>query len=375
MVLVIEVSDVKKIISKIGLENFTRELINETEKYFSLWKEFQVKRRNTFYFKEGVIETMPIANSQLYSVKLVNGHPFNPMKGLLTVAAIGILADVKTGYPLMITEATLLTALRTGATTALATKYLSRKDSRTVGIIGTGAQSEFQVLSVLEVRKGIEKVFCYDIDFSAMVKFKNNIEKIKNVNITLAKSSQEVVQNSDILITATAGKGKRKIVKNEWVKEGTHINAIGGDAKGKTELDPELLKRAKIVVEYLAQTKHEGEIQNLRNKNVYAELWELACGLKKGRINSKEITIFDSVGFALEDWIIYNFVLRLAKDCRIGKNLELIPEAKNPKDLISILLQETENNQNFDKGASANLVRLCGLGPRDLGSNPSAPIG
>ncbi len=241
---------------------------------------------------------MPMSDKDFYSVKLVNGHPLNSQKNLLTVAALGVLVDAKSGYPLMITESTLLTALRTAATTALATKYLARRKSKNLGIIGAGAQSEFQCLGAMAVLD-IERIYYFDLDSAAMEKFALNMQGF-GVDLIECKSACEVVGNSDVLITATASKGANKVVLADWVKEGTHINAIGGDCPGKTELDPKILERAKIVVEYLTQTKIEGEIQNLQNRqDVYAELWELASGVKKGRENSEEITLFDSVGLRL----------------------------------------------------------------------------
>jgi ornithine cyclodeaminase/alanine dehydrogenase-like protein (mu-crystallin family) len=335
--LLVEVKDLQKLISLIGLKKFMKGLIEKMEFTFSHWKDFEIRPRDTFYFEEGVVETMPIANEKFYTVKLVNGHPSNPSRGLLTVTGIGVLVDVKTGYPLIITESTLLTALRTAATTALATKYLAKESAGKVGIIGTGAQSEFQILGISCVRR-IKELYCFDIDRSAMEKFKRNIKSLFNRGTILCKNCEEVVRNSEIIVTATAPKGKIEVVKKDWLRAGSHINAIGGDAPGKTELDKEILKEAKIVVEFFEQTKKEGEIQNLKKKKIYGELWEIVTGKKKGRENEKEITLFDSVGFALEDWAAYTYLYNFAKRYKIGKEVNLIPKLKNCKDLISLLI-------------------------------------
>ncbi len=345
MVLLLEVADVARLVRRVGIKEFMKTLIFALEHNFANWQNFEKRPRDTFYFKEGVIETMPISDKDFYSVKLVNGHPLNSQKGQLTVAALGVLADVKSGYPLMLTESTLLTALRTGATTGLATKHLSRSDSKSLGIIGTGAQSEFQCLGVMAVRN-IECIYYYDIDSKAIEKFVQNMNGF-GVDLVECENAREVAENSDILITATANKGAQKVVHADGIKEGTHINAIGGDCPGKTELDHKILEHAKIIVEFLEQTKAEGEIQNLTDsKNIYAELWELANKSKIGRENSQELTIFDSVGFALEDWVTYRLIYRLANEYAVGKNINLIPQLRNVKNLFSVLSCAEDNNIN-----------------------------
>lgn len=337
MIRVLTVDDVCALLKKITLKSFFLQLIDQLKRDFRRWHEFDKSPRHACLYPQGIIELMPISDKNTYSFKYVNGHPENTKNHKLTVIALGLLANAATGYPLLISEMTLLTALRTAATSALATELLARKLSSTFGIIGTGAQSEFQTLAHV-FALGIKKVFYFDTDSEAMKKFASNLQPFK-LELHPCKNGQAVVENSDIITTATATKTHVKIIQKEWVKKGAHINGIGGDSPGKTELDPALAKASKIVVELLEQTTVEGEIQQIGANHVYAELWEIITGRKKGRETDEEITLFDSVGFALEDYSTLQLLNRLATEHEIGHKLNMIPDSlSNPKDLFSLIL-------------------------------------
>lgn len=334
MVRVITVSDIQKLIQKISIEKFFEEFIVALEKEFTRWSAFQKSPRHAVHLDQGVIELMPICDDEFYTFKFVNGHPNNAYLKKQTVVAVGLLAETKTGYPLMISEMTLLTALRTAATSALAAKYLARKNATAFGIIGTGAQSEFQTLAFQSLFN-IQTVKYFDIDQNAMEKFSHNLRKY-HLKLIACADGKSVVENVDIITTATANKKQTKILDVSLIKSGLHINGIGGDCPGKTELDKNILSRAKIVVEYLSQTKSEGEIQQ-SDASIYAELWELVCGIKKGRESDSEITLFDSVGFALEDFAILKFIYELNLKNNIGSEMDLIPDLKDFKNLFSLM--------------------------------------
>ncbi|MCS7104734.1 MAG: ornithine cyclodeaminase [Thermofilaceae archaeon] len=327
--------DVSRIVKSIGVENFLDNLIARVEVAFANWKQLKVVPRVSFSYASGVLEVMPASDSKWYTVKIVNGHPLNPSKGLSTVVALGILADVETGYPVMVADATLLTAFRTGASSAVATKYLARSDSETLGILGTGAQSEFLCLAVSRVIP-LKRIFYYDIDPSAMKKFKVNMMNF-GFELVEASNAREVAEQSDVLVTATAAKGRCRVVERNWVRQGVHINAVGGDSPGKTELDPRILTDAKVVVELLEQALVEGEVQNTGRETVYAELWELVSGLKPGRVDDEEITVFDSVGIAVEDWAAITYLYDLATELGVGLKIDFVPSLRNPKDLFSLV--------------------------------------
>ena len=332
---ILTVTDIQKLVQAIGLENFFKRVIAALEEDFSRWDEFLLSPRHATHYPHGVIELMPCADQQLYAFKYVNGHPGNPLEGKLSVVAIGLLSDVVSGYPLMISEMTLLTAFRTAATGVLAAKYLARADTKSLAIIGTGAQSEFQVMAFASFFR-LEEVRFFDTDKQAMSKFLQNLTGRK-FRLIACGSIAEAVHHADIVITATAAKKRQSLLNIDDISPGTFIHAMGGDCPGKTELSVDFLKHVKVVVEYKPQTLIEGEIQQCPANLIYAELWELVCKRKPGRQDDREIILFDSVGFALEDFSILRVVYELAKEYQLGTELLLIPEPKAPKNLFGLL--------------------------------------
>lgn len=341
--LLLEIPDICNMIEKVGLKEFYLKLCTYLKDDFSQWDTFQKSKRHAVYVPNGVIELMPICNNELYSFKYVNGHPLNPLDNKLNVVAFGMLADVVSGYPLMISCMTLLTAIRTAATAALSSQYLANSNSKRLAIIGCGAQSEFQVLAH-HALFDLTEVRYFDIDTHAMKRFSQHLEQ-ESFQLVPMNSVQEAVQDVDIIIMATAAKGRQNVLQYSWLRPGQHICGIGGDSPGKTELEPLILTHCKVVVEYFEQTVHEGEIQNLdmdAQEHVYAELWEIISGVKPGRSKSDEITVFDSVGFALEDFSILRLSYQLAKDYNLGKEVKLIPNAlANCKNLYGLLIGES----------------------------------
>lgn len=337
---VISVELLSKIIEKHGFEEFMKDLMLALVRDFKRWEKFTKMPRPAMHVPGGVLELMPICDNELYyTFKYVNCHPKNPLIGKQTVVATGQLSRIDTGYPLMFSEMTLLTAFRTAATAALVTEMMSRKNSQSLAIIGTGAQSEFQTLAMKIVRD-IKEVRYFDIDPKAMDKFERNMRN-KPFNLIRAKSAEEAVKGADIITVCTACKAHVDVIRNDWVKNGVHINALGGDTVGKTELEASLLPRCRIMVEYFDQSLIEGEIQRLNKKEakklVYAEFYELVNGSKKGRSNNREITLYDSVGIALEDYSVLRLTYELSKKYKIGAEYNLTPDIKDPKDLISVI--------------------------------------
>lgn len=332
---ILTVSDIRKLIQLIGMDNFFKRVIVALEEDFGRWREFILSPRHATHYPHGVIELMPCTDQQFYTFKYVNGHPDNPRAGKLTVVALGFLSDVGSGYPLMLSEMTLLTAFRTAATGVLAAKYLARPEAKSLAIIGTGAQAEFHVCGFAGFFQ-LEEIRFFDTDPLAMVKFSDNLSGQK---FTLIPCSNiiEAVHDADIVITATAAKRRQSLFEFEDISSGTHIHAIGGDCPGKTELSAELLNRVKLVVEYKPQSLAEGEVQQCEANVIYAELWELVCRNKPGRRNNHEITLFDSVGFALEDFSILRVVYELAKEYQLGTESPLLPELDDPKNLFGLL--------------------------------------
>ncbi|OGT65792.1 MAG: ornithine cyclodeaminase [Gammaproteobacteria bacterium RIFCSPHIGHO2_12_FULL_45_9] len=335
---VVTVDDIRQLIRKVTLKTFFLRLADRLSQDFARWLEFQKNARLAAYVEGGVLELMPILDHDYFSYKYVNGHPLNPLINRQTVVAMGMLADVATGYPVLVSEMTILTALRTAAISAVASKHLARKNSRHFGIIGTGAQSEFQVAAHAALFP-LETVYYYDLDAAAMEKFARNMEKIPYLKARCVpcENGEAVLLQSDIITTATARKMQAHVLSKDAVPAGIHINGIGGDSPGKTELDPAILESAKVVVEFWDQTQHEGEMQQLGGILPYAELWEMITGKKPGRVSDEEVTVFDSVGFALEDYSVLRLVHQLANEFHVGHQLDLIPEPPHPKDLFAVL--------------------------------------
>lgn len=338
---IITVESLTKILQRHGFDNFMMDLIKALKRDYGRWKSFTKMPRPSMHVPGGVLELMPICDNEMYyTFKYVNCHPKNPLIGQQTVVATGQLSRIDTGYPLMFSEMTILTALRTAATSALATDLMARKNANILALIGTGAQSEFQVLGLRLVRD-IREVRYFDIDSKAMDKFEKNMCD-KKIKLVKCQSAKESVKGADIITTITACKANVDVIKNNWVKAGVHINALGGDTVGKTELELSILPRCRIVVEYFDQSLVEGEIQRLSKKKakelVYAELYELVNGSKKGRGNDQEITLFDSVGIALEDYSALRLTYELAKKYNLGEDFNLTPLIKDPKNLVAACL-------------------------------------
>lgn len=338
----LETKAVQSLIQQMGLRAFYQRLFDVMTEDFSNWHQFQKCERHAMYVENGVLELMPICNHDLYSFKYVNGHPLNPLDNRLNVVAVGMLADVHSGYPLMMAAMTVLTAIRTAAASALSSKYLAKSNSKKVAIIGCGAQSEFQILAH-DALFDLDRVTYYDTDMNAMLRFSKNLSN-QSFELKQATSGREAIHGADIIITATAAKTKQKVLMCDWLEPGQHICGIGGDSPGKTELDPDILKQVKVVVEYFEQTHYEGEIQNLgpdAKRYVYAELWEIVSGMKPGRVNDQEITLFDAVGFALEDFSILRLCYTLAQELKLGKEADFVPFAlKDCKDLYGEFMRK-----------------------------------
>ena len=336
--LVLEIEDIKTLSKQIGYEKFFLELIYTLEEDYKNWESFDKCARLANHVDGGVIELMPISNKEFYSFKYVNGHPKNPKQNKFTVMATGQLSLTSTGEPLMFCEMTLLTAFRTAAMSAMMAKYLAKKDSQVLALIGTGAQSEFQYLAFSCIFN-LEEIRFYDTDKQAMEKFQNNMSQF-NIKLSPCKNSYEAVQTADIITTCTADKNYQTVLTKDMIKKDIFINALGGDCPGKTELEKSLVQACTIVVEYLPQSKVEGEIQQLEKDFTCTEVHEIIKKEKKLNVSTHGTILYDSVGFALEDYSILRLVYKLACKYNIGKDMDLIPNISNVKDLFSLLDRE-----------------------------------
>lgn len=335
MVPFVSVDRMMKMVNQIGIETVLKGLVDFIEQDFRRWELFDKTPRIASHSAEGVIELMPTSDGEVYGFKYVNGHPKNTHEGLQTVTAFGLLADVSNGYPVLLSEMTVLTALRTAATSALAARTLARKDSRVMGMIGNGAQCEFQAMAFRAVC-GIETVRLYDIDPEATKKAAKNLAGT-GLNVIACTSPEDAVTGVDIITTCTADKQYATVLTDNMVGAGVHINAIGGDCPGKTELHKDILLRSDIFVEYPPQTRIEGEIQQLDPDHPVAELWQVMTGEISGRTDPRQITLFDSVGFAIEDFSALRYVRDQLHKTGQFDNLDMLADPDDPRDLFGMV--------------------------------------
>ena len=333
----ISVENMMRFVLHLGLERVLVELAGEIEADFLRWERFDKTPRVASHSAVGVIELMPTSDGEYYGFKYVNGHPKNMAAGLQTVTAFGVLADVSTGYPLLLSEMTILTALRTAATSAMAAKHLAPKGATTMAMIGNGAQSEFQA-TAFRALCGIEHVRLYDIDPAATAKCAKNLAG-SGLKVTPCTSKEAAMEGAQIITTCTADKQLATILTDNMVGSGVHINAIGGDCPGKTELHRDILLRSDIFVEYTPQTRIEGEIQQLSAEHPVTELWEVIAGRSPGRTSAKQITLFDGVGFAIEDFAALRYVHARVKGTSFVQNLDMIADPDDPRDLYGMLMR------------------------------------
>jgi len=332
----VDVPALVRLLGEVGIAPFLEALAEALREDFRRWPEFEKSPRVASHSPQGVIELMPVAGAGDYAFKYVNGHPRNPARGLPTVMAFGVLAEVETGYPVLLSELTLTTALRTAATSAVAAQALARPGARRMAMIGNGAQSEFQALA-FEVLAGIEELCLFDPDPRATDRLAAHLAQCSALRIVRAGSVAEAVRGADIVTTATAAKTRAAVLVPEMIEPGMHLNAVGGDCPGKTELHPGVLRGARVVVEYEPQTRIEGEIQQLPPEAPVLELWRVLAGELPGRTRDDEVTVFDSVGFALEDYSALRTVHRLAAEHGIGEDIALVPALDDPKNLFGLL--------------------------------------
>jgi ornithine cyclodeaminase len=352
MTLLLTTRDVASIVATHGLRHCLSRLASYIDADFRRWAQFDKSARVANHSAAGVIELMPISDERLYSFKYVNGHPKNTAEGLPTVMAFGVLADVDTGTPLLLSELTITTALRTAATSVVAARELARKDSKTMALIGNGAQSEFQALA-FHYLMGITELRLFDVDAEATQKLMRNLAPIAGLRVQSFASTAEAVRGADIVTTVTADKAYATIITPDMLEPGMHLNAVGGDCPGKTELHPDVLRRSKVFVEYEPQSRIEGDLQQMPDDFPVIELWQVLTGQAAGRDRDDQITVFDSVGFALEDFSALRFLRDSAGKLGLGEAVDLIPALQDPKNLFSELGASARQSQTAANAGSA----------------------
>jgi ornithine cyclodeaminase len=336
--LYLSVEDLVSLVQRKGLSACIAGVAQRIEQEFLRWEAFDKSARLACHSNDGVIELMPIADDAQFTFKYVNGHPKNTKAGLPTVMAFGVLADVATGAPRLLSELTITTAIRTAAMSALAAKKLARPNSRVMALIGNGAQSEFQALAFRDL-VGIDTLHLFDVDAKATAKLIANLAG-SGLTTKVFASTAEACKGVDIITTVTADKTNATIITPDMIEPGMHVNGVGGDCPGKTELHRGVLEQAAVFVEYEPQSRIEGDIQQMPADFAVTEFWTVLNGQAAGRTSAKQVTVFDSVGFALEDFAALTFLNDTARELGIGEFISIVPQNPDPKNLFGVLRSE-----------------------------------
>lgn len=342
--------DVSRLIARLGLPTVLAQMVEYLEADFRRWDDFEKCARLASHSDVGVIELMPVCDAREYSFKYVNGHPKNTREGLPTVMAFGVLADVDTGRPTLLSELTLTTAMRTAATSVMAAKRLARSNARVMALIGNGAQSEFQALAFHHLL-GVEELRLFDVDPAATAKLAAHLKPIAGLRVVASADTREAVRGADIVTTVTADKTNATILTADMLEPGMHVNGVGGDCPGKTELHAEVLRSASVFVEFEPQTRIEGDLQQMPADFRVTEFWRVLRGEAEGRRSDAEITVFDSVGFALEDYSALRLLRDRAAELGLGETIGLIPALADPKDLYGHLMGEAAASEGARRAA------------------------
>jgi len=282
------------------------------------------KYRGEVDIKAGAAE-----NFEIIGTKIASGYYDNPKLGLPPGVAVIIIMDLKTSMPLAIMDGSYITAVRTGAAGAVAASVLARKNAKRLGVIGSGTQGRMQVLALNKLFP-LEQVKIFNINKVNSEKYAVEMVERLGIDVQAVDTAKNAVSNVDIIITAVPS--KKAMVLNEWLEDGMgiHINAFGADGPGKQELDPKIMKRAKIVVDSLKQCRVIGEIQHalkqgfIQESDIHAEIGEILLGNKKGRETDEELTLFDSTGLAVQDIAAAHVVYQIAQQKDMGKRVKLL---------------------------------------------------
>jgi ornithine cyclodeaminase len=323
----VDVPTLSKLAHEIGIDVFIGDLADEIERNFVRWEEFDKTSRLGAHNELGVCELM------YYGFKYVNGHPDNPLQNMPTVMAYGALSRMDNGYPVLLSELSVSTAMRTAATSLMAARALARKDSKRMALIGNGSQADFQAIA-FHNHLGITEIAAYDIDPAATQKLIRNMAVYPDLKIEVANSTAEAVKGADIITTITADKACATVITPEMIEPGMHLNAVGGDCPGKTELHSDIVRDARVFIEYEPQTRVEGEIQQMPADSPVVDLWRVLAGTAEGRQSPEQVTLFDSVGFAIEDFSTLKYIYQEALKRNVGIDIELVAVPEDPKDLM-----------------------------------------
>ncbi len=340
---------VNHILENIGLDDIMDQLIEHIEAAFIAFNPelTSIPIRSGFNYANenpGLIELMPLyQKNKAVTLKVVGYHPKNPSKyNLPTILSTISNYDTQTGHLKGLVDGVLLTALRTGATSALASKYLAHPASETLGLIGCGAQAVTQLHGISRLFN-LKKVLLYDTDYTAIKSFKERCEILNLPILFKSASLSEIVATSDIICTATSiNIGEGPLFNNMTNKPHTHINAVGADFPGKTEIPIALLRKSLVVPDFLEQAVIEGECQQLNSTEIGPTLATIIKNSDNYQHAKVQSTVFDSTGWALEDQVAMDLFMTHAAHLNIGLKLDIENTAKDTKNPYHYLVETVE---------------------------------
>ena len=339
--LVVDIPTVAKLVETLSLKTFYSLLVQYMREDFLNWNTFNQCPRISFKHEKGIMELMPIFNQDYFANKYVCTHKDNHYRQRYVVMGQGLWVDAHTGTPLLITEMTILTALRTAAVSLMVSQVMLTHPVSTMAIIGCGAQSHFQLLAHSQAFQ-FKEIRCFDVDAEAMHQFVADMKQ-EGVDVIPCASAKEAVFDVDFIITLTNANRVYPVLRAEWLKPGVHINAMGGDSPGHSELDVAILHQASLIlIEYYDQTKLEGEIQQLNLAEHTHKIVALNEFLKRPytQDEGQGFTIFDGVGIALLDYSTLRLIWDLCQKYPLGYNLDMLPPYDQSKNLYQFLVKK-----------------------------------
>lgn len=335
---ILTTSDVTAIAKRVGVDALMDAMIDRLNEKFTEYQteQYLIPVRSGLHYHaphNGLVEWMPALHSERSAfVKAVSYHPENPdVYGVPSVSSTGALYDIRTGRLTALIDSTLLTALRTGAASAVASRILAKPDSSTLGIIGVGAQAVTQVHALIRCFP-IRKVLFHDIDGRAMSSFPLRIESLLPDGVSAIESSvNEIIRSADILCTCTSvDAGQGPLFEDMLTKPWLHVNAVGADFPGKKELPLSFVKRSLVVPDFREQAQREGECQMLEQSEIGPDIVTMLQTNGGNLDGQNRTTIFDSTGYALEDQAAMEMMLELAEAHNIGSKIELVRPPEDP---------------------------------------------
>ena len=348
--LVLSGQDVRKIVRRIGLDAVMDQLIDELEEAFRTHDatRAEIPVRDGFDYElpsPGLLEWMPIRTDGRVTVKIVGYHPSNPRERRLPTVVSTISAyESGTGHLAGIVDGTLLTAMRTGAASAVASRALAAPGSRTLGLIGCGTQAVTQLHAISRLFP-LERVLVHDVDPESANSFASRVDFVP-VDVEVAPLAR-VIGQADILCTATSVEpGAGPVFEDQVVQPWIHVNAVGSDFPGKTELPLALLRRSFVTPDFDRQAVNEGECQQLTPSQIGPPLAEVVAEPGRFRHLRRRASVFDSTGWALEDHVVMDLFLRLAARLGLGNEIEIEIASGDPHDPYHTLKPTTTRTES-----------------------------